>query len=160
MRVATFALAASLLLSGSSYADAIAEGEALARKSDCFSCHQPKNKVVGPSYADVAKKYKGDAGAVAKLVKKIKNGGSGVWGQVPMAAHPNMPDADVEKIVKWVLAGAPMAAPAAAPTAAPTAVPAKAEKAEDGALEKPKRKKKKAHVAAGHGHGHGEKLAW
>lgn len=78
--------------------------EALMKKSDCFSCHQVKRKVVGPSYVDVAKKYKNDKKAVATLVKKVKEGGSGNWGSVPMAAHPDLPPADVEKMVKWVLA--------------------------------------------------------
>ncbi len=78
--------------------------EALMKKSDCFSCHQVKRKVVGPSFLDVAKKYKNDKKAGATLVKKIKEGGSGNWGSVPMAAHPNLPPADIEKMVKWILA--------------------------------------------------------
>jgi cytochrome c len=60
-------------------------------------------KVIGPSYQDVAAKYKGDAGAEAKLVAKIKNGGAGVWGQIPMPPNPNVPEADIKTLVKWVL---------------------------------------------------------
>lgn len=159
MRVASLAIAASLLLAGSLHADAIAEGEALVKKSDCLSCHQPKIKVVGPAYVDVAKKYKGNAGAVAKLVKKVKAGGAGVWGQVPMSAHPNLADADIEKMVKWVLAGAPSSAPAAAPAAKPTEAPAAkpAEGAAPAENGKPKRKKK--HHAV-HEEKKGETLAW
>ena len=79
----------------------IAEG--LMKKSDCFACHSVKNKVVGPAYRDVAKKYKGNKDAVATLVKKVKAGGSGNWGEVPMAAHPDLKDEDVKAMVQWVL---------------------------------------------------------
>lgn len=78
--------------------------EAAMKKSGCFTCHQVKRKVVGPSYVDIAKKYKGDKKAVATLVKKVKDGGSGVWGNVPMTAHKNLSDADIEAMVRWVLA--------------------------------------------------------
>jgi cytochrome c len=132
MRVAPFALAASLLLSGVLHANDVTDGEALVKQNDCLSCHQPTHKVVGPAYIDVAKKYKGDAGAVARLVKKVKAGGSGNWGAVPMAAHPNVSDADLTKMVKWVLAGAPMTA-APVPTAAPTVAAAPAAAASAGA---------------------------
>lgn len=83
--------------------DTSGNGEALMKKSDCFSCHSVKRKIVGPGYIDVAKKYKGDKTAVAKLTKKVKEGGSGVWGQVPMSAHPDIKDADIESMVQWVL---------------------------------------------------------
>jgi cytochrome c len=85
-------------------AKTLAEGEALAKGSDCFACHSLDHKVVGPAYIDVAKKYAKDKNAVAKLVKKVKAGGSGNWGAVPMAPHPNLSDADLKKIVQWVLA--------------------------------------------------------
>lgn len=144
-------------------ADAIAEGEALVKKSDCLACHQPNRKVVGPSYMDVAKKYKGKSGAVADLVKKVKKGGAGVWGQVPMSAHPTLADADIEKMVKWVLAGAPSSA-APAPTAVPKAEVKADEKkdesaapAEEGAPKKRKRKRA-GHLKAGHSKA--ETLAW
>lgn len=78
--------------------------EALMKKSDCFSCHQVKMKVVGPAFKDVAKKYKGDAKAVEKLVAKVKAGGQGVWGQVPMAPHPGLKDEELKAMVTWVLA--------------------------------------------------------
>ena len=61
-------------------------------------------KVIGPPYKDVAKKYKGDSTAEAKLVLKVKTGGSGNWGAIPMAPHPNLKDADIHAMVKWVLA--------------------------------------------------------
>jgi cytochrome c len=78
--------------------------QAMMKKSDCFTCHQVATKVIGPAYKDVAKKYAGVPGAEAKLVAKIKNGGSGNWGAVPMTAHPNLTDAQLHAIVKWVLA--------------------------------------------------------
>jgi cytochrome c len=77
--------------------------EALAKKYNCLTCHGIDKKIVGPSYADVAAKYKGDAGAEAKLILKVKNGGSGVWGQIPMPPNASVPDADIKTLVKWVL---------------------------------------------------------
>lgn len=167
MRATLFVLAAGLLLGSPLHADANAEGEALVKKSGCLACHQATRKVVGPAYVDVAKKYKGQAGAVAKLTQKVKKGGSGVWGQIPMTPHPQIAEADIEKMVKWILAGAGGSAPAAAPKAAEPKAEVKAEvkeaapAAEEHADNKPKRKKKKAHAAAAHGgHGHKEALAW
>ncbi len=78
--------------------------EELAKKNACFSCHTVDKKLVGPSYKDVAAKYRNDKTAEAKLVDKVKKGGSGVWGQVPMPPNPNVSDADVRALVKWVLA--------------------------------------------------------
>jgi cytochrome c len=77
--------------------------EALAKKYACTACHAIDRKLVGPSYKDVAAKYKGDAKAEEKLAVKVKKGGSGVFGPVPMPPNPNVPDADVAKLVKWVL---------------------------------------------------------
>ena len=77
--------------------------EALAKKYACTACHAIDKKLVGPAYKDVAAKYKGDAKAEAKLAEKVKKGGSGVWGQVPMPPNSNVPDADVKTLVKWVL---------------------------------------------------------
>ena len=77
--------------------------EALAKKYACTACHAIDKKLVGPSYKDVAAKYKGDAKAEEKLAVKVKKGGSGVFGPVPMPPNPNVPDADIAKLVKWVL---------------------------------------------------------
>jgi cytochrome c len=79
---------------------------AMAKKYNCTACHAVDKKVVGPSYQDVAKKYKGDATAEAKLIEKVKKGGSGVWGPVPMPPNPQVPDADVKSLVTWILGGA------------------------------------------------------
>ncbi|MSQ54037.1 MAG: c-type cytochrome [Betaproteobacteria bacterium] len=78
--------------------------EDLAKKYACTTCHVVKGaKTVGPTYADVAKKYAGQKGVEDTLAAKIKKGGSGVWGQVPMSPNPNVPDADVKALVTWIL---------------------------------------------------------
>ena len=78
-------------------------GEELAKKYNCLACHQVDKKLVGPSYQEVAAKYKGQADAVATLSAKIKAGGVGVWGQIPMPPNPTVPDADMTIIVDWIL---------------------------------------------------------
>ena len=77
--------------------------EELAKKNACTACHAVDKKLVGPAYKDVAAKYKGDKGAEAKLIEKVKKGGSGVWGQVPMPPNANVKDEDVKTLVKWIL---------------------------------------------------------
>jgi len=77
--------------------------EALAKKYNCLTCHAVDKKLIGPAYKEVAAKYKGDAGAEARLIAKVKNGGSGAWGQVPMPPNPSVPDADIKILMKWVL---------------------------------------------------------
>jgi cytochrome c len=78
--------------------------EDLAKKHMCTTCHVVKGtKTIGPTYAEVAKKYAGQKDAEAKLVDKVKKGGQGVWGQVPMPPNAAVPDADVKALVKWVL---------------------------------------------------------
>ena len=74
----------------------------LAQKSGCTACHAVDKKLVGPAYKDVAAKYKGDAKAEAKLAEKVKKGGVGTWGQVPMPPN-NVSDADAKSLVKWIL---------------------------------------------------------
>jgi cytochrome c len=76
---------------------------ALAQKSGCTACHAVDKKIVGPAYKEVAAKYKGDKGAAAKLEDKVKKGGAGVWGQVPMPPNTQVSDADIKKLVAWVL---------------------------------------------------------
>lgn len=96
------ALAVGLVTTGAAHADA-AKAAALMKGSDCMACHAEATKLVGPAYKEVAKKYAGNAAAVEMLVKRIKSGGSGVWGAVPMTPHPNMKDEDIKVIVEWVL---------------------------------------------------------
>jgi len=77
--------------------------EELAKKNACTACHAIDKKIVGPAYKDVANKYRGDKTAEAKLIEKVKKGGSGVWGQVPMPPNTQVSDADVKTLVQWVL---------------------------------------------------------
>jgi cytochrome c len=76
--------------------------EALAKAKNCMSCHAIDKRLVGPAYKDVAAKYKGDAGAVDKLAAKIKAGGKGVWGEIPMPPNNVTPD-EAKKLATWVL---------------------------------------------------------
>jgi cytochrome c len=78
-------------------------GEKLVRENDCTSCHAFARKVVGPAYRDVAKKYRGQPGVAAKLSQKIKDGGSGVWGPVPMTPHPALTAVQLKQMVEWIL---------------------------------------------------------
>ena len=75
----------------------------LLKKYNCTACHAPATKLVGPAYAEVAKKYAGQADAVARLSAKIKSGGSGVWGAIPMPPHPQVSDTDAQKMASHVL---------------------------------------------------------
>ncbi len=76
---------------------------ALASSKNCMACHAVDKKIVGPSYKDVAAKYKGDKTAVDKLTTKIIKGGSGAWGSIPMPANPQVSEADAKKLASWVL---------------------------------------------------------
>jgi cytochrome c len=80
---------------------------ALAQKSGCLACHGVANKIVGPAFADVAKKYKGQDDAAGKLTAKVKAGGQGVWGAIPMPPNAHVKDEDIKSLVTWVLSGAP-----------------------------------------------------
>jgi cytochrome c len=99
--IATALIAAGVMVS----APAMASMD-LAKKSNCMSCHTVDKKLVGPSYKDVAAKYAGQADAVKKLSEKVKKGGKGSWGEVPMPPNAAVKDADIETLVKWILAGA------------------------------------------------------
>lgn len=93
------ALSATALLSTApAFADM-----ALATSKNCMACHAVDKKIVGPSYKDVAAKYKGDKTAVDKLAAKIIKGGSGAWGAVPMPANPQVNEADAKKLAAWIL---------------------------------------------------------
>jgi cytochrome c len=77
--------------------------EELAKKNACTACHAVDKKIVGPAFKEVAAKYRNDKTAEAKLVKKVKEGGVGVWGQVPMPPNSSVSDNDIQTLVKWVL---------------------------------------------------------
>jgi len=81
----------------------IADGKALLSKSDCLACHKLDQKLVGPAYLDVAKKYPATEASVTLLCNKVLNGGAGVWGEVAMAPHPALPAADAKKMVQYIL---------------------------------------------------------
>ena len=93
------AAAVALLAAGSAAAN-----EELAKKSACLACHTVDKKLVGPAYKDIAAKYKGQKDAEAKLIEKVKKGGSGVWGPIPMPPNAAVKDEDIKTLVKWVLA--------------------------------------------------------
>ncbi len=98
------AAAGSMLVAGQAGAADAAAAQALAQKSGCLACHSIDKKVLGPAYKDVAAKYKGDKTAEAKLITKVKVGGSGVWGPMPMPGNsPQVKDADIKTIVEWIL---------------------------------------------------------
>ena len=92
------ASAAMLVMSGAASAD-----QALAQKNACMSCHGVDKKTVGPAFKEIAKKYADDKDAQAQLVTKVKTGGKGVWGAIPMPPNPNLKQEDAEKIVAWLL---------------------------------------------------------
>jgi cytochrome c len=93
---------AGIFAGGAVHAADAAKAKQLAQKYNCLACHAEDKKLVGPAYKEVAKKYKGDAGAEAKLVAKVKSGGGGVWGSIPMPPN-NVPESDIKTIVEWVL---------------------------------------------------------
>jgi cytochrome c len=97
-RIVFLMAAAGVLIAPVAQAD-----EALLKKHNCIACHAIDKKVIGPAYKDVAKKYKGQKDVVAKLADKVKKGGQGVWGQVPMPPNPAVPDADNRKMVEFIL---------------------------------------------------------
>ena len=99
MKVAALVLG----LAGTLAAAPAIANEELAKKHGCFACHATDKKLVGPSYKDVAAKYRSDKGADAKLFDKVKKGGTGAWGTVPMPPNAHVPDADIKTLVKWVL---------------------------------------------------------
>ncbi len=105
MKLIVATLVTAGLFAGSAMA---ADQTELAKKSNCLTCHAVDKKIVGPAYKDVAKKYKGDKTAEAKLIEKVKKGGAGNWtavtGGVPMPPNPAVSDADLKKLVDWILA--------------------------------------------------------
>ncbi len=75
----------------------------LANKSGCLACHAVDKKVIGPAYKEIAAKYRGQPDAESKLIQKVKDGGGGVWGPVPMPPHPQIKDEDIKTLVDWIL---------------------------------------------------------
>lgn len=106
-RVSPLLLGTGAALALSMAAPAFAQGkvEDILKKDGCLACHSVDKKIVGPSYKEVAAKHKGQADAVAKLMEKVRKGGSGVYGPVPMPPNPpgTISDADLKTVVEWVL---------------------------------------------------------
>lgn len=107
-RASTFlfgSVAAALALFASTAAQADNKPEDILKKSGCLACHTVDKKLVGPSYKEAAAKHKGQADAVAKLMEKVRKGGSGVYGPVPMPPNPvsTISDADLKTVVEWIL---------------------------------------------------------
>lgn len=97
-RVLLIAVAGLSMVSVSAFAQAD-----LAKAKNCLACHAVDKKLVGPAYKDVAAKYATDKDAPARLAKKIREGGVGVWGQVPMPANPQVNEQEAASLAKWVL---------------------------------------------------------
>ncbi|HZP93179.1 MAG TPA: c-type cytochrome [Burkholderiales bacterium] len=105
MKQGMMVIAAAAALGLAAHASAAvdeAKAKSLAQAKNCFTCHAVDKKLVGPAYKDVAKKYKGDKEAVAKLSKKVITGGSGVWGSIPMPPNPVKED-EAKLLVEWIL---------------------------------------------------------
>ena len=105
MRVAvmTVIMAAALVASPAFAVLDTAAAEAMMKKDSCATCHAIDKKLIGPAYQDVAAKYKGQKDAQSKLEKKVKDGGSGVWGSIPMPPNSSVSDADITALVSWIL---------------------------------------------------------
>jgi cytochrome c len=81
-----------------------ASGKDLLAKSGCLACHAVDKKLVGPSYTDVANKYRSVKGAEDKITAHVLNGGGGVWGQIAMPPHKHIAEADIRSMVRFILA--------------------------------------------------------
>ncbi|HEV3017757.1 MAG TPA: c-type cytochrome [Burkholderiaceae bacterium] len=97
------ALVALAALSAVLFSTAASAQQELAKQKNCFACHAIDKKLVGPAYKDVAKKYENDKDALPRLAKKVREGGVGVWGQIPMPANTQVNEAESLQLVKWVL---------------------------------------------------------
>lgn len=101
MKMILVPLAAALVASGAANAQS---ADDLLKKHACIACHSIDKKLVGPAYNEVAAKYKGDAKAPALLADKVKKGGVGTWGQVPMPPNAAVPDGEIKTMVTYILA--------------------------------------------------------
>lgn len=100
---AALAAAAGVTLASGALAADPKAAEALAKGSGCLACHSIDKKVVGPAFKEIAAKYKNDKGAEASLVKKVKTGGKGMWGEIPMPPNAHIKDDDIKSMVQWIL---------------------------------------------------------
>jgi cytochrome c len=103
MNLRTKLLPALLIaMTGAAAAPAFAQAD-FAQKKNCMACHQIDKKVLGPAFKDIAAKYAGQADAVDKLTAKVVKGGTGVWGNIPMPANPQVTEAEAKQLVGWIL---------------------------------------------------------
>lgn len=91
------------MLAGLMLAPGAHANEKLAQSSGCMTCHALDKKVIGPSYKEIAAKYRNDKKAEAALFKKVKAGGKGVWGEMPMPPNAHVKDEDVKTLVRWIV---------------------------------------------------------
>ena len=89
------------LPSGSAWANA--DDDEFYKTKNCFACHRIDRNTLGPSFKSIAAKYTGDATAEARLAKKIREGGVGAWGQVPMPAQPQVSEEEVVRLARWIM---------------------------------------------------------
>lgn len=105
MKINTKHIAAAVIAAFAMNGTALANPEAIAQKAGCLACHAKDKKILGPSYKEVAAKYKGQAGIAEQLASKVRAGGVGAWGKVPMPPNPKekINDADLKTVVGWIL---------------------------------------------------------
>ena len=101
--VTALAAAAYLTLANGVLAADPTAGETLVKNSGCTACHTADKKILGPAYKDVAAKYRNNKGAEADLIKKVKAGSKGVWGDIPMPPNSHVKDDDIKTMVQWIL---------------------------------------------------------
>ena len=92
-----------LAMAGAALSSASYANQELATNNACLACHAVDKKVVGPSFKEIAQKYAGDPAAEAMLIEKVKKGGVGVWGSMPMPPNPGIKEADIKSLVQWIL---------------------------------------------------------
>ncbi len=102
-----YSLILAALLGTLASGSALADPAAAAPKAGCMACHAMDKKLVGPAFKDIAAKYKGQGDAVAKLSDKVRKGGAGVWGPIPMPPNPaeKISDGDLKDVMGWILKG-------------------------------------------------------
>ena len=98
-----FVAAAGMTLAAGARAQDPKAAEALAKSSGCLACHTMDKKLLGPGFKEIADKYRKDKGADASLIKKVKEGGKGVWGDIPMTPNSHVKDEDIKTMVHWIL---------------------------------------------------------
>ena len=90
-------------LAALAFSNAAQADQKLAGAKNCLACHSVATQVVGPAFKDVAKKYAGDKAAADTLAAKVRAGGGGVWGAIPMPAKPQVSEEESKKLVAWIL---------------------------------------------------------